>query len=651
MSRSSPERVAAARKTDTPGRARSSPFQATRWSRSGEASEREAGQLADAAMRDGASHAVPSSPAGGATPPDGRPLSPETRAFFEPRFGVDFSRVRVVSDEQARETARDAGALAYTLGRQIVWGAPAAPESRAARPILAHELAHVAANHTAAEPSTGFRLSDEKPALPTQDQRDEVVGIFNPQSGESKVDPVTDPDGFVAALKARAAVLRAPKLASATAVQSSPVVLGTADLTDLVPIAEREIRSAFGSYLPAKIDLSAIRARMRYIPADPGTSPASDEYALTADDIEGLAFAAIRVAISQDADAQKIIEDHHVIPGGRDDELYRRALRKILDESPAEWRKIGLSIRGVNWSAATLIQRRIVPESGEPPAQTRRRGRWMNLGTAIHEMLHAATSPDFSDAVRGTEQGDLGVEGFTEFFTRALYDDIKARAASDPALRLEIEGTPGPAFTPPPRTSYEGFFTTVKEEILTKLGGNEENLRHAYFKGKVEYIGLGHWNEIFRELPTKRRHEIGGAFLLRTKGTELTGTPLVTVNYGYLLWGHSGSVQVDLRGGAGITFLGEGQRLGIGPDLSLTLRGKHLFLTGGASLQGGGSLAGGEEAGSRLDTVLRVAGGFQIGHLQAGAGVHVLVPIKEPETARRGAQTFLGFGASFLFGK
>jgi hypothetical protein len=651
MSKSSSERVAATRKTDTPGRAGSSPFQATRWSRSGDAAEREARHLADAAMRgSGAPRAIPSSPAGGATPPGGRPLSAETRAFFEPRFGADFSRVRVFSDEQARETARNAGALAYTMGRQITWGARAAPESRAARPILAHELAHVAANHTAAEPSTGFRMPADPAVLPTAHQREEVLGIFNPQSEDSKVDPVTDPDGFVAALKARASVLRVPRLSNATAVQSSPVRLGTSDLTDLVPIAEREIRNAFGSYLAAKVDLSGVRARMRYLPADPGTAPASDEAALSADDIESLAIAGIRVAISQDAAAQKIIEDYHVVPGGRDDELYQRALREILAESPAEWRKIGLSVRGLNNPSLTLIQPRIFPESGEPPSQTRRRGRWMNLGTSIHEMLHAVTHPDFSDAVRGTEQGDLGVEGFTELFTRSLYADIQARAASDPALRLEIEGTAGPAFTPPPRASYTGFFNKVKE-ILGKLDGNEENLRQAYFKGKVEYIGLGRWNELSRGLPTARRHEIGAAILLQTKEGSLTGSPFATANYGYLLWGHSGAVQVDLRAGAGITFLGEGQRLGLGPELSLTLRGNHLFLSGGALVQGSGSLAGGEGGGVRADTVLRVGAGAQIGHLQAGVGVHVLVPINEPDAARRGAQAFAGVGASFLFGK
>ena len=36
----------------------------------------------------------------------GQPLSKSDRAYFEPRFGVDFSQVRLHSDAQAAESAR-----------------------------------------------------------------------------------------------------------------------------------------------------------------------------------------------------------------------------------------------------------------------------------------------------------------------------------------------------------------------------------------------------------------------------------------------------------------------------------------------------------------------------------------------------------------
>src|SRR5215212_3769005 len=46
----------------------------------------------------------------------GQPLDPTTRAFMEPRFGHDFSQVRVYADTKAAESARAVRALAYTVG-------------------------------------------------------------------------------------------------------------------------------------------------------------------------------------------------------------------------------------------------------------------------------------------------------------------------------------------------------------------------------------------------------------------------------------------------------------------------------------------------------------------------------------------------------
>lgn len=74
----------------------------------------------------------------------GQPLSESTRAFFEPRFGTDFSRVRVHSGGAAEQSARDVNALAYTVGRDIVFGAGRfAPGTHEGRRLIAHELTHV----------------------------------------------------------------------------------------------------------------------------------------------------------------------------------------------------------------------------------------------------------------------------------------------------------------------------------------------------------------------------------------------------------------------------------------------------------------------------------------------------------------------------
>lgn len=73
----------------------------------------------------------------------GQPLDPATRAYFEPRFGCDFSGVRIHNDARAAKSAQDVNALAYTVGRDLVFASGQhAPHTGAGRRLLAHELTH-----------------------------------------------------------------------------------------------------------------------------------------------------------------------------------------------------------------------------------------------------------------------------------------------------------------------------------------------------------------------------------------------------------------------------------------------------------------------------------------------------------------------------
>ncbi len=74
----------------------------------------------------------------------GQPLDAASRTFMEPRFGYDFSRVRVHADSRAAKSAEAVNAQAYTVGSNIVFGSNRGgvgnlPHQR----LLAHELAHV----------------------------------------------------------------------------------------------------------------------------------------------------------------------------------------------------------------------------------------------------------------------------------------------------------------------------------------------------------------------------------------------------------------------------------------------------------------------------------------------------------------------------
>ena len=92
----------------------------------------------------------------------GQPLDPQTRAFMEPRFGHDFSNVRVHTDARAAESASAVSALAYTVGRDVVFGAGQyAPETSAGRRLLAHELTHVVQQHGSSEGSVRIGQSGD----------------------------------------------------------------------------------------------------------------------------------------------------------------------------------------------------------------------------------------------------------------------------------------------------------------------------------------------------------------------------------------------------------------------------------------------------------------------------------------------------------
>jgi hypothetical protein len=73
----------------------------------------------------------------------GQPLDTASRAFFDSRFGYDFSRVRVHTDSQAAEAVRTVGALAFTVSNHIVFGDVSRPHQASQYGLLAHELAHV----------------------------------------------------------------------------------------------------------------------------------------------------------------------------------------------------------------------------------------------------------------------------------------------------------------------------------------------------------------------------------------------------------------------------------------------------------------------------------------------------------------------------
>jgi Domain of unknown function (DUF4157) len=98
----------------------------------------------------------------------GRPLDAPTRAFMEPRFGHEFSQVRIHTDARAAASADAVAAHAYALGRNIVFAnGQYSPQTAGGKRLLAHELAHVLQQSRGGPVLQRASPGDTPPACPT----------------------------------------------------------------------------------------------------------------------------------------------------------------------------------------------------------------------------------------------------------------------------------------------------------------------------------------------------------------------------------------------------------------------------------------------------------------------------------------------------
>ena len=96
---------------------------------------------------------------------NGLPLNSAIRAFFEPRFGCDFSEVRVHTDSNSAGVAKSINARAFTIGNHVVMG-PGEDQltSRKGQLLLGHELTHVVQQKAGNSPKIQRYTCENDPA-------------------------------------------------------------------------------------------------------------------------------------------------------------------------------------------------------------------------------------------------------------------------------------------------------------------------------------------------------------------------------------------------------------------------------------------------------------------------------------------------------
>ena len=78
-----------------------------------------------------------------ATRGGGRSLSPGERSYYEPRFGTSFEGVKIHTDSKAAQLSRSVNARAFTVGRDVFFGAGEySPNTIQGKKLIAHELTH-----------------------------------------------------------------------------------------------------------------------------------------------------------------------------------------------------------------------------------------------------------------------------------------------------------------------------------------------------------------------------------------------------------------------------------------------------------------------------------------------------------------------------
>jgi hypothetical protein len=96
----------------------------------------------------------------------GQPLTAAQQGFFAPRLGRNLTDVRIHTGPQAGASARAVNALAYTVGRDIVFAEGEwQPHTASGLHLLAHELVHVAQQDGLTDSSSGLVVDDGDNAL------------------------------------------------------------------------------------------------------------------------------------------------------------------------------------------------------------------------------------------------------------------------------------------------------------------------------------------------------------------------------------------------------------------------------------------------------------------------------------------------------
>lgn len=323
----------------------------------------------------------------------GIPLKETERAFFEPRFGADFSRVRLHTGSAAGEMAESLHARAFTVGDDIAFGAGRySPGTDEGMRLLAHELAHVVQQGVA--PAAAIQRAPDFDDPTRFTQVHEALFVSSPSGGTLR--PWVDPDPangvagtaediknqFITALQAHIA-------ANPLSVGGTVPTRTTESQAETTAIAvDQDIRTTF-SQITTPLPEAQIRSAVGIIqPSQTSATQFLNQW------LEN------RLSLMTD------IDEYNIRPT---DSRYVQMLADILADSWA-----GPNVRTLASRQAAFVEggSRVFIHRGAP-ADLRRL-------ILIHELTHFYASQGFKDWVDATTSPRFYTEGFTEYLARIV---------------------------------------------------------------------------------------------------------------------------------------------------------------------------------------------------------------------------------------
>jgi hypothetical protein len=130
----------------------------------------------------------------------GQPLPDNTRTFFESSFGHDFGGIRVHTDSQAAETAGQLNAQAFTIGRNVFFGAGHyEPHTSKGQWLMAHELTHTIQQQPSQTIATNRNIVQSRSNQQISRSTDPIAIQRKVSGGKAPASPTQDP-AFMSAI-------------------------------------------------------------------------------------------------------------------------------------------------------------------------------------------------------------------------------------------------------------------------------------------------------------------------------------------------------------------------------------------------------------------------------------------------------------------